>query len=91
MARRFTSVLCVEVDPRFRKATGPAAATSATTSRWKASRATIKLGKLRWAGAKQPHQPTVMYVRFLDGGDSYCLGPFGSLLNLELNTLVFLE
>ena len=32
-----------------------------------------------------------MYVSYLDGSDSYCLGSFGSLLNLELNTLVFLE
>jgi hypothetical protein len=30
-------------------------------------------------------------VSLLDGSDSYCLGSFGSLLNLELNTLVFLE
>jgi len=28
---------------------------------------------------------------FLDGSDSYCLGAFASLLNLELNALVFLE
>src|SRR2546429_7150970 len=32
-----------------------------------------------------------MYVSFLDGCDSYRLGPFSSLRNLELNTLVFLE
>ena len=32
-----------------------------------------------------------MYVSFLDGSDSYCLGSFSSLLNVELNTLVFLE
>ena len=39
----------------------------------------------------QSHKPTVTYVKFLDCGDSYRLGSFGSLLNLELNTLVFLE
>jgi len=53
--------------------------------------ASQEVWKLQWAGTKQPHQPTVRYVGFLDGSDSYCLGSFGSLPNLELNTLVFLE
>src|SRR5262249_28397167 len=45
----------------------------------------------QWAGTKQPNQPTVMHLGFLDGSDSYCLRPFGPLPDLELNTLVFLE
>jgi hypothetical protein len=52
--------------------------------------ASQEVEKLEWAGTREPLQPTVRYVSFLDGSDSYCLGSFGSLLNLELNTLVFL-